>query len=232
MKLEFTGLLIEVTVKYLALVLSLGISIQANSADVIVGIGEQNQGVLAVEKGRFSGSLAKYYQCALDKSGLSFEYRVLPHQRVLHQLEQGDISLGLPLVKVESRSEFAVFTNPILQAPFALFTGRDIDVSGNLSAYNFAVVRHTASVDLVVGRKAQFIEVESWTQALALAKLGRYDGAVVPEAAIVGLDADVFEGLIKYKFGSIPASMYVSRQIDNTEALVERLNSAIAACRL
>ena len=79
---------------------------------------------------------------------------------------------------------------------------------------------------------AEFIEVESWTQALALAKLGRYDGAVVPEAVIVGLDAENFEGLTRYNFGSIPASMYVSRQIDNTEALVERLNSAIDACRL
>ena len=232
MRLGYTGFLIGVIVKYLAFILSLGISFQANSADVIVGIGEQNQDALTVKKGRFSGSLAKFYQCVLDKSGLSFEYRVLPHQRVLHQLKQGDISLGLPMVKVESRSEFAVFTNPILQAPFALFTGRDIDVSSDLSAYTFAVVRHTASVDLVVGRKAQFLEVENWAQALALSKLGRYDGAVVPEAAIVDLDAEMFEGLIKYRFGSIPASMYVSRQIDNTEALVERLNSSIDTCKL
>lgn len=219
-------------VKYLSLVLSLGISYQAHSADVIVGVGEQNQGAIRVENGRFSGTLATYYQCAFDKSGLSFEYRVLPHQRVLQQLKQGDIDLGLPLVKVESRHEFAVFTHPILDAPFAVYTHRDINVSSDLSAYTFTVVRHTASVDLAVKRKAKFIEVESWTQALALAKLGRYDGAVVPEAAIVGLDAANFEGLTKYNFGSVPASMYVSRQIDNTEALVERLNSAIDACSL
>jgi ABC-type amino acid transport substrate-binding protein len=214
------------------LILSLGILNQAHSADVIVGIGEQNLRVLAVEKGRFSGSLAKYYQCALDKSGFSFEYRVLPHQRVLQQLKQGDIDLGLPLVKVESRGEFAVFAHSIVDTPFALYTRRDLNVSGDLSGYTFVVVRHTASVDLAVKHEAQIIEVESWTQALALAKLGRYDGAVVPEEAIVGLDPEVFEGLTKYSFGSIPASIYVSRQIGNTEALVKRLNSAIDACSL
>ncbi len=232
MKLEHLRLIFKFRVKYLFIILSLGVSYQAHAADVIVGIADQHRQALSFKNGRFVGTLAKYYQCPFDESGLSFNFQVMPHQRVLLKLQRGDISLGLPLAKTESRDKFAIFTRSLLDIPFSLYTRRNINLSNDLSAYTFAVVRNTASVDLVAKHKAKFIEVNNWTQALALANLGRYDGAVIPEVVIKGLDIENFEGLTKLNFGSIPTSMYVSRQIDKTEGLAERLNAAIDACQL
>lgn len=83
---------------------------------------------------------------------------------------------------------------------------------------------------MVVERNAQFKEVTSWTQALALARLGRFDGAVIPAVVLEKLEAENFAGLNQLHFASIPVSIYVSRQIDNTDELVRRLNTAIRAC--
>ena len=219
-----------ISYKYILFVLCIGIFFQANAADVTVGLGDQNRDAIRLENGRLVGSLAKIYQCTLDKSGLSYDISVLPQARVLHLLERGELSLGLPLVEVPSRNEFAQFTHPMLDVPFVLYTRKEINVSDDLSAYTFTVLRASASMDLVVERNAQFKEVTSWTQALALARLGRFDGAVIPVPVLGRLDAENFAGLNQLDFGSIPVSIYVSRQIDNTDELVRRLNAAIDAC--
>jgi ABC-type amino acid transport substrate-binding protein len=216
--------------KYIPFILFIGIFFQANAADVTVGLGDQNRDAIRLENGRLVGSLAKIYQCTLDKSGLSYDISVLPQARVLHLLERGELSLGLPLVEVLSRNEFAQFTHPMLDVPFVLYTRKEINVSDDLSAYTFTVLRSSASMDLVVERNAQFKEVTSWTQALALARLGRFDGAVIPVPVLGRLEAENFAGLNQLDFGSIPVSIYVSRQINNTDELVRRLNAAIDAC--
>jgi ABC-type amino acid transport substrate-binding protein len=216
--------------KYIAFILCIGIFVQANAADVTIGLGDQNRDALHIKNGRFVGALANIYQCTLDKSGLSYEIRSLPQARVLHLLEQGELSLGLLLVKLQNRDEFAQFTHPMLDAQFVLYTRKAINVTDDLSTYTFTVLRSSASIDLVVERNAQFKEVTSWTQALALARLGRFDGAVIPAIVIEKLEAEHFAGLSQLDFGSIPASIYVSRQIDNTDELVRRLNIAIDAC--
>lgn len=118
--------------KYIPYILCIGIFVQANAADVTVGLGDQNRDAIRFENGRLVGSLAKIYQCTLDKSGLSYEIRVLPQARVLHQLEQGELSLGLALVKLQSRDEYAQFTHTMLDAPFVLYTRKEINLSDDL----------------------------------------------------------------------------------------------------
>ena len=205
-------------------------SITANAAVVTVGVGDQNREALSVKNGRLVGSLAKTYQCALDNSNLNYQLRVLPQARVLHQLERGQLDLGLPLVKLSHRDNFAIFTHPMRDVEFHLYTRNNIEVSDDLSGFTFVVLRASASIDLVVDRNARFKEVTSWTQALSLARLGRFDGAVIPRVVINNLAADNFAGLTKLEFGSIPLSMYVSKNIDDSEELALLMNHAIMAC--
>ena len=219
-------------IRLIFLIYSLSISFQALSADVIVGVGDQNQEALGFENGRFVGSLANHYQCVFDNSGLSFDIRLLPQARLLLLLKRGELSMGLPLVKLESRDEFAVFTRLMFDTPFVLYSRKDIKIDHDLSDYTFTLLRDSASIELATKRKAKFKGVTSWTQALELARLGRYDGAIIPAVIIENLGEEYFEGLNKLDFGTLPVSMYVSRQIDNTESLVEKLNAAIDACLL
>ncbi len=91
-------------------------------------------------------------------------------------------------------------------------------------------MRASASIDLVTLLKGQYKEVSSWEQALELARLGRFDEAVIPELVLRGFAPENFAGLRQVDFGFLPVSMYVSKQIDNGDELVERLNSAIDQC--
>jgi len=219
------------TARFLILSFLLGLFCPVHAASVTVGVGDQNREALGLVDGMLVGALAKLYQCPLDRSGLSFDMRLLPQARVLLQLQRGELDLGLPLVRLDHRDEYAVFTAPMMDIPFVLYTSRGIEVTDDLSAYTFTVLRSSASVDLVAQRKAQFAEVSSWTQALELARLGRFDGAVIPEVVLKDLAAENFAGLQRLDFGSLPLSMYVSRKMRNHEDLVQKLNAAVTACR-
>lgn len=155
---------------------------------------------------------------------------MLPQARVLLLLERGDIHLGLPLVRLDDRDEFAIFTRKFMDISFALYTRKNFELTDNLSGYNFSVMRASASVDLVAQRGAVYTEVSSWLQALELARLDRFDGAVIPKVVLDGLPAESFGGLRQLDFGSIPLSFYVSRAVDNAEDLARRLNAAIDQC--
>lgn len=208
--------------------LMVGCLIQAS--DIRVGVGDQNQKALSIDQGRLVGSLASLYQCPMEKSGLAFDLRPLPQARVLLELERGEIQLALPLVRLDHRDKYAIFTSKLMDIAFVLYTTRDIDLSGELSAYNFTVLRASASIDLVAQRKGRFTEVTSWIQALELARLDRFDGAVIPKVVLKGLAAENFVGLRQLNFGSIPLSMYVSKAADNAAELVQQLNAAIDQC--
>jgi ABC-type amino acid transport substrate-binding protein len=217
--------------RYSIAVLVISFSIQSHATEISVGVGDANRSAVKVENGRLVGSLAKLYQCPFDKSGFTFNLRLLPQARVLLGLQRGDLSLGMPLVKLNHRDDYAVITKPMMDIRFVLYTRKDIKVTSDLSAYNFTVLRSSASIDLVAQHNAQFTEVSSWTQALELARLGRFDGAVIPAVVLKDLAAEDFAGLRQLDFGSLPLSMYVSKQIDNTEEIVQRLNAAIDLCQ-
>lgn len=198
---------------------------------VTIGIGDTNRVALSYENGQFGGSLARLYQCTLDSAGLSYTVRFYPQVRVLHLLEKGEIDLGLPLARLAERDEYAEFTKPLFETRFHLFTRRDIDPNSDLSGYTFTVLRASASAKIAASRNAGYEEVASWTQALSLAKLGRFDGALIPAPIVADIGADKLEGLMRIDFGSIPVSIYVSKNIDNSGELVALLNAAIEECR-
>jgi len=206
------------------------VSCLTQASDIRAGVGDQNQKALSIDQGRLVGALASLYQCPLEKSGLAFDLRSLPQARVLLELERGEIQLGLPLVRLDHRDKYAIFTNKLMDIAFVLYTTRDIDLSGDLSAYNFTVLRASASIDLVAQHNGRYTEVTSWIQALQLARLDRFDGAVIPAVVLKGLAAENFAGLRQLDFGSIPLSMYVSKAADNATELVQRLNAAIDQC--
>jgi len=161
---------------------------------------------------------------------LSFNFRLLPLARLLQELERGEISLGLPMTRLESRDRYAVFTRPLLQIRFILFSNREIAVGDDLSTYSFTVLRSSASVDLLQQHKAQVIEVNDWIQGLALTRLGRSDGSLIPLVVVNNIGKENFTGLRRQEFGSLPLSIYVSGALDNTGELVYQLNAAIEAC--
>ena len=78
-----------------------------------IGMSDTNRVALSYADGRFGGSLAPLYQCALDNSGLDYELLFFPQVRVLHLLEHGEIDLGLPLARLDDRDLYAVFTRPL-----------------------------------------------------------------------------------------------------------------------
>ena len=201
------------------------------AAELTVGVANQHKSALDVSNGRFIGLFADEFQCPLEKAELAFELIVMPHARVLLQLERGEIDIAMPLVRLDRRDQFAAFARPLVRVEFALFSQRPIDPAGDLSNYNFTALRSTASVDLVQQHNGNVTEVSSWPQALELARRGRYDGAVIPLASITNLPAQNFEGLIQTAFGSLPLSFYVSRATYNSDVLLQRLNRAIEACR-
>lgn len=216
--------------KYIISILMLSATLYARADTITIGVADGNFEALGVKNGMFVGSLSEIYQCTIDNSGLNYNIRVFPHARILYKLKRGEIDLGLPLVKMSNRDEFAVFASPMLDAPFLLYSSEQLADSGDLSDYTFVIRRSTASKDLIVARNAQYEEVSSWRQALLLAKVKRYDGAVIPAVIARSFDDEDFDGLYESNFGSIPVSIYVSQQIDNTEKLLESLNLAIKGC--
>ncbi len=217
-------------IRYLLLIITLCVPFAAQPVEIDVGVADQHGAAIGVENSRLTGKLANIFQCPLDKSGLSFNFRLLPLARLLQELERGEVSLGIPMVKLDNRDRFAVFAKPLVQIRFILYTNRDIKLADDLSTYNFTVLRSSASVDLLKQHNAQIIEVNDWAQALALTRLGRSDGALVPLLVVKTLTADNIIGLRRQEFGSLPLSIYVSGALDNTEELVYQLNAAIEAC--
>lgn len=215
----------------LLLVFLLAIPGYGPATEIVVGVGDHNGSALGLSDGKFTGTLAKLFQCPFDKTGLRFDLRLLPQVRNLYLLEKGEIDIALPLTRVSRRADYAIFTRKMAEIPFILYTSRDFDFSGDISSYKFAVMRGSASVDLVMKRNARFEEVTSWVQALKLAQLGRYDGAVIPAPVIGNVDPKLLEGVKKWGFGASPMSLYVSRKSPHAAMLVERLNAAIATCQ-
>ena len=230
MKLRIGSIRWEVVAKVMVFILTFGASFHVRAETVAIGVSDGNFDALGVEEDKFVGSLSKYYQCTLDNSGLNYKIRLFPQSRVLYQLERGEIDLGLPLVKVADRDKYAAFTLPMVDIPFLLYSSNKITESDDLSGNTFVIRRSAASRDLIVARNAKFKEVANWNQALLLAKLQRFDGTVIPAVVAKSFNAEDFEGLYQSNFGSIPISIYVSRQIDNTETLVAHLNTAIKGC--
>lgn len=148
----------------------------------------------------------------MDQSGLQYVVRFYPQVRELHLLERGEIDLGLPLAKLAERDRYAVFTSPLFVARLHVFTGEHIDVHGDLSSYTLTVLRASASARLAASRKAGYVEVASWLQALDLARLGRFDGALIPAPIVSDLGEDQLCGMRRIDFGSIPVSIYVSKK--------------------
>ena len=212
-------------------VLLFALPLSTSAAETRIGIANQHKSALDVKNGRFTGVLAQAFQCPLDRSGLSFDMLMMPHARVLLQLKRGEIDIAIPLVQVDRRDQYATFSKPLLEVEFALFSLKPVNQEQDLSNYTFTVLRSTASVDLVKQRNGKVIEVSSWPQALELARLGRYDGAVIPLASIANLPAENFEGLQQFEFGWLPIGFYISQAIPKRVELLQKLNAAIDACR-
>lgn len=198
--------------------------------EITIGLGDTNRVALSYENGQFGGSLARLYQCSLDSAGFSYKVNYYPQVRVLHLLERGEIDIGFPLARLAERDRYAVFTHPLFETRFHLFTRKNIDPDSDLSGYTFTVLRASASAKIAASRNAKYEEVASWTQALPLAKLGRFDGALIPAPIVADIGNDQLDGLKRIDFGSIQVSIYVSKKIDHHEDIVARLNTAIKKC--
>lgn len=199
------------------------------SQTLSVGIATQHSEALRLEVGGLAGSLAVDYQCVFERSDY---YELVPQARLLKMLELGKFDVGIPLVKTDYRDDYAVFTNTIKQIRFHVYSAQEIDLAAkDLSGYTFTVVRSASRGGLgSIADTANFKEVTTWLQALELARIGRYDGAVIPELVLANLAPDKFDGLIKQDFGSVSVSTYVSKARPNYEALVEHLNKNIDIC--
>lgn len=209
----------------------LALPLFAGAAEITIGIADQHKAALDIHDGRFTGTLAAKFQCPLDRSGLEIKMIWVPHARLLLQLRRGEVDIGMPLIRLDERDVYAEFAQSLMPIEFALFSKQPIALDADLSKHSFVILRSTASSALVKKRNGNVVEVSSWSQALELARLGRYDGAVIPLAVIPNLAPGSFTGLIQSSFASLPISFYVSRAIDNTETLLQRLNDAIDACR-
>ena len=218
-------------IKHILLVLLLtaaGISV---AEEIIVGVGDRNGDALSVHNGKLVGSLSSYFQCPFDRSGLTFELRLQPQVRNLYLLEKGEIDIALPLVSVSTRDKYAIFTRKMIDIPFHIYTREENSLSDDMSNYKFTVLRGSASADLVTQNNAKFEEVTSWLQALQLAQLGRFDGAVIPAPVIRNIDPGFLDGMKKIEFGAMPMSLYISKKSRDAEMLVQKLNAAIELCQ-
>lgn len=228
------GMASEVLVKVGKLTIGLVLGMSSAQAlaghEITIGIGDTNRVALSYENGQFGGSLARLYQCALDSTDLGYKVRYYPQVRVLHLLERGELDLGLPLARLPERDRYAVFTHPLFETRFHLFTRKSIDPDSDLSGYTFTVLRASASAKIAASRNAKYEEVASWTQALSLAKLGRFDGALIPALIVADIGDNQLDGLKRIDFGSIQVSIYVSKNIDHHDDIVTRLNAAIKKC--
>jgi polar amino acid transport system substrate-binding protein len=158
-------------------------------------------------------------------------YQYLPQARNLHLLKLGQLDVGLPLVHTPNRDDYAVFTYPLAMMYYSLYTTKNIDLTGDLSNYHFSIMRSSArGGSEFLSNNPGFIEVGKWGNAVELARIGRSDGVVIPEPVVKYLPSSVFEGFKQYDFGSIPASMYVSKKNVNTDFIVQRFNLAIQDC--
>lgn len=116
-----------------------------------------------------------------------------------------------------------------------MYSAREIDLAAkDLSGYTFTVVRSASHGGMgSIADSANFKEVTTWLQALELGRIGRYDGAHIPEpvlANLANLAPDKFDELIKQDFGSVSVSTYVSKARKNYESLLEQLNKNIDIC--
>lgn len=198
--------------------------------EITIGLGDTNRVALSYQNGQFVGSLARLYQCTLDSAGFSYQVQYYPQVRVLHLLDRGEIDIGFPLARLPDRDQYAVFTHPLFETRFHLFTHKNINPDSDLSDYTFTVLRASASAKIAASRNASYEEVASWTQALSLAKLGRFDGALIPAPIVADIGASQLDGLNRIDFGSIQVSIYVSKKTDHHDEIVSKLNAAIKKC--
>ncbi len=225
-----SGVLVKLGKMAIGFVLILSSAQAMAEQEITIGLGDTNRVALSYENGQFGGSLARLYQCVLDSAGISYKVLYYPQVRVLHLLERGEVDIGLPLAKLPERDQYAVFTQPLFETRFHLFTRMNINPNSDLSGYTFTVLRGSASAKIAASRNANYEEVASWTQALSLAKLGRFDGALIPAPIVSDIGGDELGGLKRIDFGSIQVSMYVSKKTEHSEDIVVRLNAAIEEC--
>lgn len=214
---------------FLLLIVLIG-STTSVAETLVIGVGDQNQKAVSVKNGKLIGSVASNYQCILDKLGFAFDLQLLPQARILRQLEQGEIAIGMPLVKYNDWDEFAIYTNTVIRVPYYLFSSKELDLSQDLSNRTFGIMRASITKDMAIQRNAQYREVTSWLQALSMVKLGRVDGAIIPGPIVEHLGKESFSGLTQAYLESKPVSFYVSKKAKNAENLVKRLNDTIDMC--
>lgn len=206
-------------------------AVSDNSADTInVGVVDEIERELNVVDGELVGRFSPLYRCVFGAMDGQFKFVEMPLARLLFQLENGQVSIGLPLVQTLARDKFADFGGLLFQAEYVYLFIKDLPPFSQASGLTFALVRRFVGEDLMRGEAAKLLSVSGWRQAVNMLKIGRADAVVLPwvlvENLMKGFEGEYFVRTAKW----VDLSLYVSHAHGDRK-LTRNIRRAISQCR-
>lgn len=193
-----------------------------------VGVGEEFAKVIRVQDGQLQGEISSGYRCMLEKSGHQFEFVVLPLARLVHELEQGGVDVGLPLVHEVSRDRFATFGDTIVESSYLRVSLPNTVMRHDDPDARYVYIRGFAGKAILRDLEGKTFAVSRWEQAIEMLRRDRADFVLITEktfAATTQAGSDVFN---VQKIKGLDVAFYVSKK---HPGLILNLNGANARCR-
>lgn len=195
---------------------------------VRVGITDVPGGVLHVDDGELSGSLAGPYRCVFQRAGLDIQLVPVPLQRGLYYLAHGELDALLPLAGTAERDKMASFAGELLRASYVFVTARR-NPSRAAAGLRYGILRGFVGKVFVPESASVIEEVSTWAQLPQMLERDRIDAAVMPAMVAQTLLTQHKEAFFLQPAGSLPISMYVSSRNGHTES-ASRIKAAVAEC--
>jgi len=204
--------------------------INTSAQTIKMAVVSNTENALNFTKGKFFGELAIKYQCVIDALPYSIEFYVLPYARLLKMLKAGDIDVGLPLSKSDTRSEFSQFTLPITSVTIDLYSQKPLNDKTKYNQLTVVFSRSSAVKSIADKYNMMSYEVNGWQQAIKMMAHGRHDAAFIPTIIADGFDKKIFQGLYRQSVGTLQTSMYVSNKSQYKDKLVKQINIETKSC--
>ena len=192
---------------------------------VVAGLGDG----LAVTDGKLTGHSARSFNCVFERLEADLDFVVLPLAKLLYQIENGQIDVGLPLAQTPDRDAYADFGGRLLQLEYVYVMLRDLPPLNASSGLTYAFVRKFYGDLLVKGESPRVLGVSGWMQALELLKSGRADVVIMPWVMVNKLMAGFNQPYLLRTAEWVDLSFYVSHAQQNG-LLAEELRHGVRQC--
>jgi polar amino acid transport system substrate-binding protein len=199
---------------------------------VRIAVSSGMEAVIDYEDGSLLGALAPLYECVFDKAFFQFDYVEMPLKRGVRSLQEGSVSVVLPMSKTAKRDATGEFGGELFQVDYVLVSNAPLgSIEKEKQAPVYGVPRGFVGADLLKGEVAKIEEVSKYDQLVPMLKYNRIDAALIPGPLLNTLFGDGVVNLHQRHLATLPASFYASRtELTNHQLLA--LRNSVKNCRL